>query len=476
MVFLQALLSYVSRSAGKILQALFGWAVQAIFGETKKGERTFLSAVIAAAAFWPLLLLGIAFPKIAAAVLAFVPVARKIPSSWVRWVWIALALADPLLVGFVMARRAKKSGSAPATILSGFPTTVALAGAFTVIAVGAPLRRIAAMFRGRRDEHVPFIVDLDEYHPVARVVAEALGRAGLSVEPARPPWTTRLPSAILRKLAPRSFADHVPERLEFFHGPDLDVAVHPNGVTVQGGEDVVARAHGFIAEAITASKALQTNDPRAQEIEKSVKDVWKVVRGNLAHRDSEILQGRVREIAASLADLPVSYDDWETLYREILQLSRAVHARGQLFDRDEARKEETMAENPAGRALGDVSTTDLIARITGDVRNLVRQEVELARVEWKNDWKAELGSVRNLGAGALLVLLGLALLLVAGALALAAALEWSPAAGVLAGGGVLLVAGIGLGAVGWARRVKSPLDATRRTLREDWRWARNRIA
>jgi len=477
MVFLQALLSYISRSAKKILQTLFGWAVHAIFGETKPSEQGFLSAVIAAAALWPLLLFGIAFPKVAAAVLAFVPVARKIPSSSVRWVWIAIALADPLFVGFVIARREQKGGRFTSKILRGFPTTVALAGAFAVIAIGAPVRRLAAIARGRRDEHVPFMVDLDEYHPVSRVVAEALGRAGLAVEAARPPWSTRLPSAILRKLAPGSFQDHLPDRLEFFRGEKLDVAVHPNGVTVQGEEGIVARAHGFIAEAVTATKALQTNDPRAREIEKAIKDVWAVGRQNRAHRDSEILQARVREIAEALAAARVSYDDWETLYRQALQVSRAVRARGQLFDREESRKEETMTPNPNdGGPLGEVSTADLIARIAGDVRTLVRQEVELARVEWKNDWKSELGTLKSLGAGALLLLFGIELLLVAGALALAAALEWTPATGALASGGLFVAAGIGLGVLGWARRVRSPLDATRRTLREDWRWARNRVA
>ena len=37
-------------------------------------------------------------PKIAAAVFAFVPIAKRIPSSWVRVVWIALALAVLVVV------------------------------------------------------------------------------------------------------------------------------------------------------------------------------------------------------------------------------------------------------------------------------------------------------------------------------------------------------------------------------------------
>ena len=42
-------------------------------------------------------------------------------------------------------------------------------------------------------------------------------------------------------------------------------------------------------------------------------------------------------------------------------------------------------------------------------------------------------------------------------------------------GGLAIVAGI-LGYVSWARRVRSPLAATRRTLKEDAQWAKERLA
>src|SRR5919108_5309322 len=61
---LQALISLITKSAGKILNAIFGWAVLALFGQTSPKEQTMLSAVVAAAAAWPLLLLGIVVPRV----------------------------------------------------------------------------------------------------------------------------------------------------------------------------------------------------------------------------------------------------------------------------------------------------------------------------------------------------------------------------------------------------------------------------
>jgi len=42
--------------------------------------------------------------------------------------------------------------------------------------------------------------------------------------------------------------------------------------------------------------------------------------------------------------------------------------------------------------------------------------------------------------------------------------------------GVVLVIAIVLGSVGWSRRVMNPLATTRKTLKEDVHWAKERVA
>src|SRR5262245_36822149 len=53
MAILQPLLALLSRSVGRILSALFGWAVVALFGETSRSEKIWLSALVGAAAGAP---------------------------------------------------------------------------------------------------------------------------------------------------------------------------------------------------------------------------------------------------------------------------------------------------------------------------------------------------------------------------------------------------------------------------------------
>src|SRR3954470_18155964 len=110
MGILQGLFAWLRKSAGKLVQAIFGWAVRALFGTPQEGEKTMLSIVVGAAAVWPLLLVGIPFPKVAAFVIAFVPIPKWVESGWIRAIWIVAAVAVPVGVGAALAKRGDNPG------------------------------------------------------------------------------------------------------------------------------------------------------------------------------------------------------------------------------------------------------------------------------------------------------------------------------------------------------------------------------
>ena len=127
--------------------------------------------------------------------------------------------------------------------------------------------------------------------------------------------------------------------------------------------------------------------------------------------------------------------------------------------------------NGATRSL---SLRDLLGEITGKVTLLAKKEVELARTELRADLASELAMGKGLVVAAVVGILGVNMLLVAAAFALAV---YMPAwlAAVLIGAVLVVMAGI-LGYVSWMRRVTEPLVATRKTLREDAQWAKERLA
>lgn len=138
-----------------------------------------------------------------------------------------------------------------------------------------------------------------------------------------------------------------------------------------------------------------------------------------------------------------------------------------------------MTSSPARGSVLDhevrsLSTVELVSRVVKAGSLLIAKEVELARAEIKADLQAELGVLKLLIAAAIAAVLGMNLLLVAAVFALTG---WMPGwLAALALGGVVLAIAVGLGLIGWARRVSSPLAVTRKTVKEDMQWAKERLA
>ena len=330
MAIFQALLLLLRRSFGKIFEAVFGWAVYSLFGQVPRKDKALLSAAVGAAAAWPVLVFGVFFPRAAAAILAFLPVPKGIPSEIVRIVWIVLALAVPILVGLVFGRKGRTSLSKGQRILLGLPITVGLGAAFLLLCVTAPVARIAAMSKGRKQEDAVLIVPPGRYGPVADELLETLRHGGLSVEPAPAPWHVRAVSWLLGRLGGASLTAYVPEQIRFFRGADLEATVYPGGVSLSGSERIAARAHSLIVERASRTEALQTTDPQAQKLERDIKAIWEKVD---AGRKGAALGERLTSLFARIADLDADYEDWESLYRQALQLSVAARGGRQLLER-----------------------------------------------------------------------------------------------------------------------------------------------
>ncbi len=141
-----------------------------------------------------------------------------------------------------------------------------------------------------------------------------------------------------------------------------------------------------------------------------------------------------------------------------------------------------MADEENGRALGarpggnveGLSMKDLLGRITADVTALAKKEIELAKAELKQHVSSTKTLVEGLGVAAVLALLAVNMLLVTVVFALATVMPgW--AAGLIVTG-VLLAAAAIAGYIGWRKRVRTPLEMTRRHVKEDVKWVKERMA
>src|SRR5262249_31393456 len=109
--------------------------VRALFGGVSGTQQTLLTILVAGAAMWPLLLVGVAAPRAAAYVLTFVSVPKSIPEGAIRAAWIGLAVALPGILGLALATKVPPAAlheSFFVRVARGYPTTLGIAIAFWI--------------------------------------------------------------------------------------------------------------------------------------------------------------------------------------------------------------------------------------------------------------------------------------------------------------------------------------------------------
>ena len=130
---------------------------------------------------------------------------------------------------------------------------------------------------------------------------------------------------------------------------------------------------------------------------------------------------------------------------------------------------------PAGR-LDRVPTKELVREIAHKASLLVKKEIALAKSEAKEDLRAEIKMASGLGVAGVCALCTLNLLLVAVVVALFEAEVMHGWLAALLVAAVVLAIGTIAGLVGWSKRVRQPLDATRRSIEDGVRLAKERMA
>jgi uncharacterized membrane protein YqjE len=126
--------------------------------------------------------------------------------------------------------------------------------------------------------------------------------------------------------------------------------------------------------------------------------------------------------------------------------------------------------------LRAVTTKDLVTQLAQKASLLARKEIELAKAELKADMHAEIRMASGLGVAGVCALMTLQLLLVAIVFALFEGGLLPGWAAALLVAAVVLAIGTAAGLWGWAKRVRKPLDSTRRSLQDNVRFAKERIA
>lgn len=511
MAILSALFSFLGKKAGDILQAIFGWSVTALFGRlSRKAELAITVALIVSIA-WPIFVVGVFVPKVPGLLLAFVPIDKWIGAEALRWTWIAIAVAAPLLVGAIVRIAAPGGrGSMGRALLQGYPLAVGFFASFMITFFTVPAVKIASVFRGWSDEHVFVQPKPGEYTRVLRELAEACARAGVIPDVTDAPGVMQLATNVLRRLARGALKVVVADDIKRLRTPDLELYLYPADLLIRGKPELAARVRAMMSRTSIANHAYLVESPGGQALQEQSTRLGEIIERH--HRDHEPLGGlaakRLSEIWHDLSNTQLPYSDFVTLEAIVRRLERSlVHETfgAMPLDRDDDALESLIGEanaiaKPEGglssskhlsdsdsnserigsmatiRAdsngdMDEVSSVELVRTAIDETKALLLDEIALAKQEAKKDLmdakRASIGFAIAVVSGVLtLCLLAIALLLLLGA---------TPLVALAIAGGFLAIAGVSA-YVGYAKLPKNPLERTRKRLEEDLAHLKEHIA
>lgn len=339
MAIIGALFGLLGRFAGRLLNSTLGWATILLFGKVSGRSQTVLLAIALGSLVWVLTIAGIAVPDIATFLLTFVPLPDFVDQNVVRLAMLGLAVLIPLLIGIAAvgvadALTRPRGLGLVGGVLRGYPFSFVLAVTIGILGFVSLARKLGSLAKRWNDAHVPVVVKPGGYDEVLGDLERVLDEAGLEVVTKPAPAILSLPPRLLDAVAGRSLGALIPDRLMVLSGRELEVLVYPSDVAISGTPRALARARAAIASRLTDSPAYMTTSADAQRIEDSIRDI-----ADAAARPSgsgrHALVDRVRGLDQRIASLIVPFEEWETTYRERLQIERDLLAQ-QIEDPDPA--------------------------------------------------------------------------------------------------------------------------------------------
>ena len=322
MVIVQALLAMVFRSAGKLLNTVFGWATVMLFGRVPQDRQIYLSVVTFGSVIWLLTLVGVAFPKAGTFLLSFVPLPEWVDRKWVRLAMLAAALVVPAIVGFLSLRLVDPEDrpSTVKAVLRGYPYTIGLSVTLILMTLFAPVLKVRDLLRRWTTQHVPVMVEPQDYPSVVDDLEDALQQGGLDPKRGKPSWMLRLPTRLLSWFAGTAVSDLVANQLTRLYTDKIEVLLHPSDMVISGREADAAQVRAMIAERLTFTRAHLTWSAEANEIEDNLRRIWESVQEG-AGVDAV---ARLRVIEARLRQMTLPYEEWEVLFRQMLHVERSA--------------------------------------------------------------------------------------------------------------------------------------------------------
>ena len=326
MAIVQALLIALFRFLGKIVNTAISWATIMLFGKVDQSRQVYISLAALGSVLWLVIILGLAFPAIGLWLLSFARLPAGVDAAWVRAGMLAGVIVLPLLIGatllvlFDRGRRARRGGVL-LTILRGYPYTLGLSTTVLVMSVFAPLARLRHLARRWATMHVPIIIEDAYYKEVVADIQRALTAGAVETRVHLAPAVLRTSLKILTVLGGKGGGSVAADHLAVLRSRSAEILIHPSDLVIGAPEAHAARIRAILATKLTYTRAYRTYSKDANEIEDEIRSLWERMRREAPTQPE---RGVLDRLEARLSALPLDFEEWEILHRQILLVDREI--------------------------------------------------------------------------------------------------------------------------------------------------------
>jgi hypothetical protein len=187
-----------------------------------------------------------------------------------------------------------------------------------------PILRIRTMLKRWTTEHLPMVVEEQDYMAVVDEVEAALDKARMPVTRMQASMLQRLPIKVLTFFAGKGKNNLVADNLTMLRSDKLEIVLHPSDMAISGREFDAAHARAVITEQLAFSPGYMTWTKEANEMEDRLEAIWDKARAQAPTGNPAGLIKELQNVERDLRKLDINHEEWEVLFREKLLVERGV--------------------------------------------------------------------------------------------------------------------------------------------------------
>lgn len=322
----------ILNSLGRIAAFLFSWAMVGFFGKMPPKRQYLLAGIGLMSMLWLIFVIGTVKPE----VVQFLFLLNKglqnpRVESIVEKFSLGFVGALPFLIGlaslFVDAEPPKTWGGKAQQVLKGWIIAPGFAIAMLLMMVTASITLAVTHLKRLKTEHVPIKLQEGGYEAVLRDLRDALNKNGVPVREQELPWYLKPPVLVMSLLAKSIVQGLVTPGARMLSGDNgVNVVLHPTDLIITGPKTTAMHARAVITQRVPFTQAYLTWEEAAQKFEDRITALWREWRATPASGPGDIV-ARLRKIEEMKADLhkeDLPFEQWEVVYRELLQLQDEI--------------------------------------------------------------------------------------------------------------------------------------------------------